>query len=1172
MKKTKKALASLAIAGMALTMVPFNAFAASTVPTRLAGGTAAQTAVAIAEQTGWTGTAILASSASYGMVDALTSGPLATFLKAPILLQEPGAVLNADTKAELAKLNVKKVYVTSGTSVISQAVLDQMSGMGITVESLGGADRFETSVNIAKKMVALGAPVSKVAVAYGWLNQDALSIASIASASSSPILLTEKNALPASVQAFLTANTSVTASDVIGGTGVISDAVKAALPNATRHAGNTAYDTNNQVIQDFSSSLTYGNVFVASGVTGIDALAGAPLAAASKSPIVLTDGTVPAAATFVHSKLATDSVVTALGGSAVVPDAVRTGVITGVVTPSVGALAVTSVSAASINGIKVVFNHAPADTSKVTFTVTRTSSPATVTATWNDAKTEATLTSSGNYAEGDYIVAVADGATSLGTSNVSFTAQRVGKIAVDSNVLAVTSSGAIGYAGYHVYDQYGTDITTSYLAGDSYIQWNCGVGNVVSNGKGLLTVKPFTTSAILTQYQTAVVTAVTQNQTIPASVNTTLNISTTQGTISDITLNKLTSPDNSIPTVGDTEKYYIDYTAKDMAGNATVNKTLVQQGLITNNVPDDYSLITSNSTLVTAKIVEDPSDDQKAVIEVSILDPQNYTLMQDQPITITASTYTGKTSSMTFTLRRKQAVDTFTMMAPTSNIPSGKTGVVIPYAAYDQAGKALTKMSDLKGLLTLSPNDSNSTASAGYLYLDENADGTASLKYDAPTVSGTTSEQHTITASVAATGKFSSLTLNVDVAAKVDSLKLDDSVVIPRMEIGSVQSLDFGFNDGGFRVVDQYGADIDMTSKSKFGGTQYFVRATSSNPSVVSIASNDAYAGHEVKLSGNTAGTATVKFELMGTTDNFATVVDQNLSKSLSVSVLTDKDITGYVLDTVAKPLYAIATTSGAITAQQEDFNTAAQEPYVYGTTTSGGKVVVKTSNIISRTVSSSDFLTIADTNQTEVIARAFTDSAKKGSSATLTVTVMNDYDNRPHTATTPVTSITDDAVAQSMGFYAQTVDRADKQNATGITFDGSTVTVSMSGTQSYYSALSTNAAAINSSTPGSITSTGILNAIVGRDLTRFTAADGSSTNRGYIYLWAKDQYGSKAMNLSNLRIVQENNAAGVAITNSSVVNNTLQMVRKPNVGDYVYISGISSNGLVTTIKIVFKA
>src|SRR5665647_3792087 len=119
MRKTKKALASLAIAGMALTMVPFNAFAIGTVPTRLAGTTAEQTAVKIADQTGWTGTAILASSASYGMVDALTSGPLATFLKAPILLQEPGAVLNSDTKAELIKLALSLIHISEPTAVIN---------------------------------------------------------------------------------------------------------------------------------------------------------------------------------------------------------------------------------------------------------------------------------------------------------------------------------------------------------------------------------------------------------------------------------------------------------------------------------------------------------------------------------------------------------------------------------------------------------------------------------------------------------------------------------------------------------------------------------------------------------------------------------------------------------------------------------------------------------------------------------------------------------------------------------------------------------------------------------------------------------------------------------------------------------------------------------------------
>ncbi|MCB8817246.1 cell wall-binding repeat-containing protein [Desulfosporosinus shakirovi] len=352
MKKTKKALASLAIAGMSLSMIPFNVFAASTVPTRIAGVTAEQTAVQIAEQTGYTGAAILASSTSYGMVDALTAGPLAASLKAPILLTGAGTTLDAATKAELTKLEVKTVYVTSGTAVIKQGVIDELKAMGIEVVNLGGYDRAETSVNIAKKMTG----VTKVAVANTVV--DALSIAAVASAANQPILLTDRDALPASVATYL-ASAGVAASDVIGGTGVISDAVKAGLPSATRHAGMTAYDTNNQVIQDFAAALAFDNVYVANGVTGIDALAGAPLAAQTKSPIVLTDGkTVPAVAAFTFSKASANTVVTALGGEFVVPEAVRDGVAKGQVTPDSNVLQIVSVSAldASNKYLEIVFS------------------------------------------------------------------------------------------------------------------------------------------------------------------------------------------------------------------------------------------------------------------------------------------------------------------------------------------------------------------------------------------------------------------------------------------------------------------------------------------------------------------------------------------------------------------------------------------------------------------------------------------------------------------------------------------------------------------------------------------------------------------------------------------------------------------------------------------------
>ncbi|MGC7871946.1 cell wall-binding repeat-containing protein [Desulfosporosinus sp. SYSU MS00001] len=1168
--------------------MPFNAFADGTVPTRLAGNTAAQTAVQIADQTGWTGTAILASSASYGMVDALTAGPLAASLKAPILLTGPGNTLDADTKAELTKLNVTKVYVTSGTAVISQAVLDQLSGMGITVVPLGGVDRAATSVNIAKQMTG----VTKVAVANGL--QDALSIASIASAANEPILLTDKNALPASVSAYLAANPSITSADVIGGTGIISDAVKAALPSATRHAGTTAYDTNNQVIQDFDSSLKYTNVFVANGVTGIDALAGAPLAAKTNSPIVLTDGTVPAVASFVHNKLADSSVVTALGGTAVVSDAVRTGVITGTA-PSQGALAVSSVTASAANSIKVVFNNPVADTSKIACTITRgsASAAATVTSTWSDDKTSVVLSASSNFAEGVYSVAVKNGDTDLGTTSVDITAQRVAKITFDSNKLAVITGGKTGYVSYRAFDQYGNDITDKYLASSSYITWSCGIGDITSDDKGILTIHPFgwnvnsandKSTTVLTQYTTTVITAVTKSQTIPCSATATLDVSTQVGTISDITLNKLVKDDGSAadPQVGDSEKYYIDYSAKDMAGNDTKSKVLVENGLITNKTTDsDYALVTSNSELVKAQLVEDPADDNKCAIEVAIQDNQNYTLTQDQPITITATSYTGKTSSITFTLRRDQKVNTFTLMAPTETISSGETDVDIPFVAYDQNGNQLTKYSDITkdNVVALSPLKGGSNQYG--LYFEENADGTASLKYDAPTNPGSTALQETLNATVNNTGNFCSININIDLPKKADTLKLDDSVLLSKMEENSQQKLDFGYNDGGFTVEDQYGRVIDMVSKNVIDGVTYYVKASlpTSAAGTLSFAPGQdyAYAGHEVVLNaGATPGSATVTFKLMASAQNAAinpatdTVLD---TKTLSMTVLKDEDITDYVLDGASNPVYAIGDKTTPTKQQKDQY----AELTLHGKTSSGSKVVLDPSKVTLGASSSSDFYTFADDNNTEtrVAARAL-DASKTGSTTTVSATAYNDNDKRYHAVSTTVTSKTDDPVAQSMGFGVETVDRNDCVTSTGITYDGTTVTVNLNGTQSQYGTQSANAVALN------IPATNVLNAIAGRDLTRFTnstaaavagqhdALTAGGDNRGYIYIWAKDQYGSKAMNLSTVRLAEcSNNGTGTDV--AKIVDGTLVFNYMPTASDYIVVSGVSTNSMVETVKIKFE-
>ena len=328
MNKTKKALASLAIAGMTLTMIPFNAFASDTISTRLAGNTAIQTSQAIA-QDGWTSSqyAVVAPVMDYNMVDALAAAPLAATLNAPILLTG-GDQLSAEAKAEITRLGVKTVYATSGLAVIKAGVIADLEGMGVEVVNLGGYDQYETSVNIAKEIAKLS-PTTSIFIANGETSrvaQDALSVASIAGTQKQPLLLTEKGQLPKVVADYIdTIKANVTTSYITGGTGVISDAVEAQLPGTVyRNAGFDAYDTNLEVLKNFSS-LDFAHTFVANGETMIDALAGAPLAAQTKSPVVLVNNSVKTAMTdFLQTKVTANTVVTALGGTAVVPENLRT--------------------------------------------------------------------------------------------------------------------------------------------------------------------------------------------------------------------------------------------------------------------------------------------------------------------------------------------------------------------------------------------------------------------------------------------------------------------------------------------------------------------------------------------------------------------------------------------------------------------------------------------------------------------------------------------------------------------------------------------------------------------------------------------------------------------------------------------------------------------------------
>lgn len=338
MKKTKKALASLAIAGMVLSMAPASVFAADAT-NRFAGAGRVETAIAIANN-GWTASdnVIVVPADDANIVDALAAAPLAGQLDAPILVTYKNS-LDPQVAQKIVDLKAKNVYAIGALSADVVNSLKAISG--VTVEMLQGADRTETAAKVAAKLTGVK---GSFVVAYNGI-ADAMSAASYAAANDYSILVANPDGtLPSSEAAYK-------------GEKVYTVGGQVKLDGATALAGADRYATNDAVLNGLEFS--YDKVYVANGQNPVDALAGAPLAAKTKSPIVLGDNY--DVATGANDNLTASSQVIALGGTGAVPESV----LSKVAYQAPATLAVESVSAINLKQVKVVFNK-PVDKDSAT--------------------------------------------------------------------------------------------------------------------------------------------------------------------------------------------------------------------------------------------------------------------------------------------------------------------------------------------------------------------------------------------------------------------------------------------------------------------------------------------------------------------------------------------------------------------------------------------------------------------------------------------------------------------------------------------------------------------------------------------------------------------------------------------------------------------------------------
>jgi putative cell wall-binding protein len=196
----------------------------------------------------------------------------------------------------------------------------------VPVTAVAGATRFDTAVQAAKLAYPDGAGTVVIATGRNW--PDALGGSALAGVLNAPILLTERDALPASVLAEIR-SLEATHAIILGGTAAvgtgIENALKAELAKVERIAGNSRYETADKVARRViaEQGTAYdGGAFVATGGNFPDALAAAPLAAAKGWPLYLAN---PASGLSADTRSAMDGVtdVRILGSTGAVPKSVE---------------------------------------------------------------------------------------------------------------------------------------------------------------------------------------------------------------------------------------------------------------------------------------------------------------------------------------------------------------------------------------------------------------------------------------------------------------------------------------------------------------------------------------------------------------------------------------------------------------------------------------------------------------------------------------------------------------------------------------------------------------------------------------------------------------------------------------------------------------------------------
>lgn len=218
--------------------------------------------------------------------DAITASVLAKQLKAPILLTKPYK-LDPRVEAEIKRLGASDVIIVGGRSSVSETVRRELAEIDKDgVERIDGWDRYETSAEVAKKVVAKTGNLEHAVIASGEVFADALTVGPYAAREGYPILLVREYSLPNSVKDAIK-ELSIKKVSIVGGYKTVSKRLESSLPTVSeRLKGDTRYDTAMDIAVNGIKNSE--EIFVANGEQWMDALVIGPVGGLLNMPILLT--------------------------------------------------------------------------------------------------------------------------------------------------------------------------------------------------------------------------------------------------------------------------------------------------------------------------------------------------------------------------------------------------------------------------------------------------------------------------------------------------------------------------------------------------------------------------------------------------------------------------------------------------------------------------------------------------------------------------------------------------------------------------------------------------------------------------------------------------------------------------------------------------------------------